>query len=176
MSPSIPNIEDTIDRVERLYTTITGHQPPAATDGARIPPEIDPARHVEEQLGKLIAAVEGRIAPTTAAPVPSWQPRAVWWQDESGFELAIDVPGVARDTLEVSCDGASVVVRGHRPPPWGELARAPLACESPIGAFARMFALPMRVEPKQVSARLDAGVLRVRVERPDQQLSLVTIR
>ncbi len=161
------SIEETIGRVEQLYAAITGHQPPDVNGGVRrIPPETDPGRHVEEQLGRLVSAVEHRLAPG-ASPTPIWQPRAIVWQDELAYELAIDVPGVTREQLELRLDGHVLVVRGQRQPPWGEreLTAAPDACEAPLGSFVRTFALPERVEPGRISARLENGVLRIMIAR-----------
>lgn len=151
------SIEDTIDRVEQLYAAITGHRPPHVNGNTtRIPPETDPVRHVEDQLGKLVAAVEQRLAPG-ASTMPAWTPRAIAWQDEAGYELAIDVPGVPRERLDVRIEGHVLAVRGERPVPWGDgETRSPFACS---------FALPERAEPAQITARLDAGVLRLRIAR-----------
>lgn len=167
------SLDETIASVEQLYASITGQRPPR-TDGAttRIPPELDPVRHVEDQLAKLVTAFEQKLAPQP----PAWQPRAIAWQDEHGFELAIDVPGVTRDALEVSCDGNCLVVRGERRTPWGD-AKSTLACEAPVGAFSRMFALPVYIEPSQISARLDSGVLRVRIaKRVTAEPSTITVQ
>ncbi len=160
------SIEETIDRVEQLYAAITGHRPPHVNGNTtRIPPEIDPVRHVEDQLAKLVAAVEQRLAPGVAAP-PAWTPRAIAWQDEASYELAIDVPGVPRDRLDVHIEDHVLAVRGERPAPWGDgETRSPATSELPTGRFARMFALPERAEPAQITARLDAGVLRIRIAR-----------
>jgi len=159
------SIEDTIGRVEQLYVAITGQQPPDVNGGVRrIPPETDPARHVEEQLARLLGAVEHKLAPS-AAPSPAWQPRVIAWQDELAYELAIDVPGVTREQLELRLDGNVLVVRGQRLQPWGERELAPDACEAPLGAFVRSFALPERVEPGRISARLEGGVLRIMIAR-----------
>ena len=164
------SIEETIERVEQLYCTLTGHRPPQPNGhGARIPPETDPGRHVEEQLAKLITAIE-ELAPRStplAVPAPAWTPRATSWRDESGWRLAIEVPGVAREAIELRLAGATLVVRGHRPPPWGD-ARAERvieAAESSYGSFVRTFELGAHVDPTQITARLEAGVLHVQLAR-----------
>jgi HSP20 family protein len=166
------SIDETIASVESLYSSITGQKPPRVEAAlTRIPPELDPVRHVEDQLAKLVSALEQKFAPSA----PAWQPRTSVWQDDQSFELAIDVPGVTRDSLTVACDGQALVVRGERKAPWGD-ARQPLSCEAPVGAFARTFALPMYVEPGQITARLDSGVLRVRFARRVQsEPSTITV-
>jgi HSP20 family protein len=158
------SIEETIERVEQLYFALTGKRPPHV-EGAPIPPETDPVRHVEEQLGKLVAATE-QLAPAQASS-PAWTPRSCAWRDETGVHLAVDLPGVARESIELELEGRRLIVRGTRVPPWqgakaaGEVA----ACEAAYGPFARAFVFAARVEPEQLAARLDEGVLHVRVSR-----------
>ena len=171
-------IEDAIARVEQLYATITGHPPPEPNgSGARIPPETDPGRHVEEHLARLIAVAE-EIAPgrALASAAAAFSPRVSAWRDDAGLHLAIEVPGVGRESIELQLAGTTLVVRGHRAPPWGE-ARVIEANEAPWGAFARAFELGARVEPGQLSSRLEAGVLHVHVARaPHGEPSHVTIQ
>jgi HSP20 family protein len=154
------SIDETIERVEQLYFALTGTRPPNI-DGAPMPPETDPVRHVEDQMSKLFAAAE-KLAPTTSAA--AWSPPVCAWHDEAGVYLAIDVPGVTRESLELELDGRRLVVRGTRVAPWPTAAR-PDGCEVAHGAFTRAFAFAEHVEPEQLSARLEAGVLHVRVAR-----------
>jgi len=159
------SIEETIERVEQLFFALTGKRPPHV-EGAPMPPETDPARHVEEQLGRLLAATE-QIAPSRAS-ASAWLPRACAWHDDIGAHLAIDVPGVARDAIELELDGRRLVVRGTRTPPWqtqGQTPRGLEAGEAQCGAFSRAFVFAARVEPEQLAARLESGVLHVRVLR-----------
>lgn len=175
-------IEETIERVEQLYCTLTGHRPPQPNGHSmRIPPEIDPGRHVEDQLAKLIAAID-QVVPggaPVASPMPAWTPPASVWRDEAGLHLAIDVPGVARDAIELRLAGRSLVVRGHRAPAWGDArtGRAIEGSDAAAGPFLRTFELAGRVEPDQLTARLDAGVLHVLITRaPAREPSPVPIQ
>lgn len=153
-----PSIQETIDRVEQLYSAITGRTPPVV-DGnlSRIPPETDPARFVEDQLARLLAMLDQRPAQT---PQRTWTPEALAWQTESSLELAIAVPDVARDRIELWLDSGVLVVRG----------------ESPAGAFMRSFPLPGPVAPGDITAGLEAGLLRVRmVRRAEAERSQISI-
>ena len=160
-APMNASIDDTIARVEQLYFALTGTRPPSV-DSAAMPPETDPARHVEDQLTKLLAATE-QLVPA-AASAATWSPPVSAWHDDAGVYLAIDLPGVARDSIELEIDGRRLVVRGTRAAPWPSASR-PDACEVTSGTFARAFAFAQRVEPEQLSARLEAGVLNVRIAR-----------
>jgi HSP20 family protein len=155
-------IDETIERVEQLYTTLTGTRPPHANgNGAPIPPETDPAAHVQEQLGRMVSAIDG-VVPPRATP-PAWIPRAVAWSQDGDLLIAVDVPGVSREHLQIRVDASSIIVAGRRAMPWARLPKSILGCDAPLGAFARTFQLAGRIDPKQVGVRLDDGVLTVRV-------------
>lgn len=151
-------IDETIDRVEQLYRALTGSRPPTGRHTV-IPPEADPVGHVQEQLGRMVSLVE-RFVPN--AP-PQWMPHATAWIHESDLMVALDVPGVLARDVEVRVDPAALVVRGLRRPPWAQPPKTVALCDVALGTFARSFPLAVRVAPDHVSARLDDGVLTIRV-------------
>jgi HSP20 family protein len=162
------DIEQTIDRVEKLYSAVTGKRPPQRGNGAHapIPPETDPARHVEEQLGRLASAIDA-ITRSPSPVAPAWTPMLAAWEDESATEIVVDVPGVSRDRLEILVDGRALTIRGERRVPWGAARPTSIrTCELATGAFVRTIALPWSVEREQVAAELRDGVLAIRIARP----------
>ena len=155
-------IDETLESVERLYTSLTGTRPPATTTPiAALPPEVDPIVHVEQQLARMLAAVES-LAPA-ATPVPEWVPRAVAWTKDGELVLSIDVPGVARDDVRIRVQPLALTVSGKRRVPWPQAPRSVVSCDVPLGTFSRSFPLAAGVGPEQVSARLADGTLIVRV-------------
>jgi HSP20 family protein len=157
-------IDETIAQVEQLYVEITGTRPPAINgNSAPIPPESDPVRHVEDQLRRLMEAVQ-RATPVTQGP--TWMPQVTAWREADALEIALDVAGVTREQLEVRLDDRTLIVQGHRSPPWRTAEPSQVeACETPVGTFTRAFPIGASVQPEHISARLDAGVLRIRVTR-----------
>lgn len=153
-------IDETIERVEQLYTTLTG-APPADADHRRapIPPNIDPTAHVQEQLGRMVSAIDG-VVPRRA---PAWTPSAVAWGQDEDLLIAVDVPGVSRDHLQIRVEASSIIVTGRRAMPWSRLPKSILGCDAPLGAFARTFQLAARIDPKQLGTRLEDGVLTIRI-------------
>jgi HSP20 family protein len=151
-------IDETIDRVEQLYRALTGNRPPTGRHTV-IPPEADPVGHVQEQLGRMVSLVE-RFVPGTA---PQWMPHATVWIHESDLMVAVDVPGVLATDVEVRIEQAAITVRGLRRPPWAQPPKTVAHCDALLGTFMRSFPLAVRVAPEHVSARLDDGVLTVRL-------------
>lgn len=147
-------IEETIERVEQLYHALTGTRPPPANGCAVIPPEADPIAHVHDQIERMLDGVE-QLLP----PAPAWTPRAQVYQHAGDTILAIDVPGVRREQLQIRAAPHAITVSGRRPRP----ARSVLACDAPGGPFTRTFPLATPVASDQISARLDDGVLTIRI-------------
>jgi HSP20 family protein len=172
------DIEQTIDRVEKLYSAVTGARPPQMTNGphAPIPPETDPVRHVENQLVRLLASLE-RLSQTVSSSTqpPPWSPRLCAWETEQSFEIAVEVPGVSREEIEVSVDERLLTIRGSRRMPWGDRQPRGFESEMPFGPFIRTLTLPVRAEQDKVAVQLRDGVLAIRVPRAPRDESTRTI-
>ncbi len=165
-APQAAGLDETIGRMERLYRAMTGRDvPPGDTVYALIPVERDPGEYVEEQMSRLVDL----LGPTGgAAPAPVFTP-AVTVQD-AGPEILIhvDLPGVAREQIEVTAHGNVLTVSGTRPSPPSENGSLRLA-ECPHGAFRRTLILTGARRGAEPSARMKDGVLEIRVARDTTQ-------
>ena len=83
------------------------------------------------------------------------------WESESEMVLSIDLPGVRRQDVEVAVDADVLSVRGKRPADH-EGARLRLN-ERLLGSFERRVVLPARIDRSEPTARLEDGVLEVRL-------------
>jgi HSP20 family molecular chaperone IbpA len=156
-------IDETIAASERLHEAITGTRPIAASPDAPyapIPPERDPVAHVEEQVDRLLYALSGPVAPPARAVSP---PISIV-EEGAEYLFLIDVPGVARDRLDLHVRGDTLVVAGRRAEPAGEGQKVRLA-EPSFGAFRRAIRLPPDAHAKEMNARLKEGVLEIRIPR-----------
>lgn len=170
-------IDEAIDRVEQLYTTLTGARPPHVNGhSAPIPPESDPLVHVEEQFARMMAVV-AQLVPG-ARPAVTWTPRAAVWRDEDGLALAIEIPGMTREQIRIDVDRGVLTVSGDRQPPWARArgVRSVDGCDAGFGSFSRSFALPVPVASEHVNARLDQGVLTIRISTVRGDASQIQIR
>ena len=85
-----------------------------------------------------------------------WIPAADIYEDEREYTLALDLPGISRDSLDVSLDEGRLTVRGERAQTEGVGVRR---AERPQGRFVRSFTLPDEVERAGVAADYKDGVL-----------------
>jgi len=95
-----------------------------------------------------------------------WIPAADVYEDEREYLLALDLPGINRDGLEVSLDDGRLVIRGERAA--AENLRARRA-ERPQGRFVRTFSLPDAVDRAAITADYKDGVLLLHLPKRGEQ-------
>jgi HSP20 family protein len=102
-----------------------------------------------------------------------WIPAADVYEDEREYLLALDLPGIRRDGLDVSLDEGRLVIRGERAAAQGLHTRR---AERPQGRFVRTFSLPDAVDRAAITADYKDGVLLLhlpkRGERPGRSLKI----
>ena len=101
---------------------------------------------------------------TPAAPVQYLTPRANLSHDAEGFVLELEMPGVDKDSLDVSVDDGQLVITGERKPA-GELGRA-VYRERRTASYRRVFQLDASLDPSKVSAKIEQGLLTVWLPKP----------
>lgn len=100
---------------------------------------------------------------TAGAADAAWVPAADVVEDDAGWTVVLDVPGVASEVLEVLAEDRTLTIRGDRPAvTMPESARGAMH-ERRTGAFSRQFRLPPSADTQQLSAELAHGVLTVRI-------------
>ena len=95
-----------------------------------------------------------------------WIPAADVYEDEREYLLALDLPGIERDGLDVSLDDGRLVIRGERKGQEGVHARR---TERPQGRFVRTFSLPDAVERGRITADYKDGVLLLHLPKRDER-------
>jgi HSP20 family protein len=95
-----------------------------------------------------------------------WIPAADVYEDEREYLLALDLPGINREGLDVSLDDGRLVIRGDRAAVEGLHARR---AERPQGRFVRTFSLPDAVDRGAISADYKDGVLLLHLPKRDER-------
>lgn len=85
-------------------------------------------------------------------------------ENRDAFIVTADVPGIARENLQVTLAGNKLVIRGKRPAP-ASADQKTYSSERRFGEFERSFTLPDGVGGGPIDAQLRDGVLTVRVPR-----------
>ena len=119
----------------------------------------DPLRDLlalHEQLGQLVGT-----------DAPGWTPPVDLYETSSEYVLTAELPGLARNQIEIHAEESRIVIRGAR-------ASAPgrdIPCEQfhrierGHGHFSRAFSLPEPIDVGAVSADLKDGLLTVTIPK-----------
>ena len=105
---------------------------------------------LHEQLGQLVGT-----------DAPGWTPPVDLYETANEFVLTAELPGLARQDIEIQADEFRVLIRGARP----AAPNADLPCEQyhrverGHGRFSRAFMLPEAIDIERVSADLQDGLL-----------------
>ena len=96
-----------------------------------------------------------------------WTPAADIYETESGYLIAMDLPGINRQALEIDVDENRLLVKGTRAIDEPKQHRA----ERPRGKFLRTFSVPASVEQGKIAAEYKDGVLQIRLPKRTEQKS-----
>ena len=122
-------------------------------------------RRLHDEMGRLAGALAPAAGPAAAAA--GGFPAVNVHAGRDGIAIVAELPGVEPGDLEVHAHQDTLTIRGARRPA-SEDGRAYHRQERRSDAFTRAVQLPYRVDPDRVEARLEDGVLRLSLGRPEQ--------
>jgi HSP20 family protein len=96
-----------------------------------------------------------------------WTPGADIYEIDSAYLIAMDLPGIDREALEIDVDDNRLIVRGTRV--ISELKQH--RSERPRGKFLRTFSVPGSVDQGKIGAEYKEGVLQIRLPKRGEQKS-----
>jgi HSP20 family protein len=122
-------------------------------------------RREMEQLfdNALRAPTERPAASGAAANVIA--PRMDVTEDEQEIRISAEMPGATPDNVEVTLHDDMLTIRGERQQEKQIERRNVHVMERSYGVFQRTLRLPMPVDPAQVQARFENGVLSVTIPK-----------
>jgi HSP20 family protein len=98
------------------------------------------------------------FAPRTSQ---DWQPEANVTETSTQYRVDVDLPGIARDKVEVSTDDGVLSIAGERALPEDKRLRV----ESRFGRFQRKFRLPDGILDQEIIANHRDGLLSVTIPK-----------
>jgi len=96
-----------------------------------------------------------------------WVPVADVYERPNEFVVAVDLPGIDRDALEINLENERLMIKGTRVTANGEQSKHRM--ERPQGKFNRSFGLPPAIDPEQIQAEYKDGVLSVHLPKRKEQ-------
>lgn len=102
------------------------------------------------------------------AATSDWMPAVDIKEEENAFVIHADVPGVEPDDIEVHMEDGVLTIRGERKFENEEEKAGYKRVERVRGSFFRRFTLPDTADAENISARVDKGVLEVRIPKQER--------
>ena len=101
--------------------------------------------------------------------VSAFSPQVDAYETEKGYQIEVALPGLKREDIKVDFHQGRLTIAGERQFKNEKNERRYHIVESSYGSFQRSFQLPDTVEPRQIQANFEDGVLRVLVPKDEQK-------
>ena len=105
----------------------------------------------------------------------AWSPPVDIWELTDRFVLLADLSGVSREAVQVEVRDGSLVISGRRSWPPDLIAGRQFHSERQSGEFERTFTLPINVGDGNIEAKLNDGVLRVTIKKPEEHARRIVV-
>lgn len=97
-----------------------------------------------------------------------WLPALDSWESNDAFIVAMDIPGVHSENLDISFEQNTLTVKGMRSSPINTSEKTEsrvFMSERMSGSFSRALRLPEYVDGEKIEASYDSGVLTIRIPK-----------
>lgn len=141
----------------------------------RRPEEADPLLALRQQMTRVFDDFFSGVGlPSFAGPEPATTvaviltPRMDVSETADAVQLAVELPGLDEDDIDVTLDGDVLTIRGEKTTQRDEDERDYHIIERAEGTFLRTVRLPFEADPEQVQAAFQDGVLTITIPKPKE--------
>ncbi|HEX4919920.1 MAG TPA: Hsp20/alpha crystallin family protein [Candidatus Bathyarchaeia archaeon] len=127
--------------------------------------EISTMQDRMNRMNRLFRESYGPEGPEEALTSTNFVPPVDIYEDEHSITLKLEVPGIDEKDIDVRIEGNTLTVHGEREIEKEEKEENFRRIERQYGSFTRSFTLPSSVDPGQVSAHYDKGVLKISLSK-----------
>ncbi len=156
------NLENTIQQIERLYQTVTGHQSPAmpAMNSQNTSASLE--LELDKKIDLLVNTLQQTVALQPAMP---WVPTMNIWESENNILLTFDVAGVSKEDIDVSVRGNLLTISGSKKSRSVENGFTPIRFEMRNGPFHRSIVLPIDAATAEIRSQVVNGILEIEIPK-----------
>src|SRR3954453_5527779 len=127
----------------------------------------DPIRELDSLQGDMNRLFDRFFEDRTANGASRrWIPAMDLVETEDHLVLRSDLPGMTEEDIDIEIKDNVLTVSGERKAENEEKGEGYHRVERAFGSFSRSLTLPQGVDPEQVDANFDKGVLEVRIPKP----------
>src|SRR5438128_178730 len=120
---------------------------------------------LEDRVNRIFRESFSPEGADEALTTSNFAPPVDVYEDEHNITLKIEVPGIDEKDINVTIENNTLTVRGERRFEKDEKEENFHRVERMYGSFTRSFTLPNTVDPVQVSAHYEKGVLKIRLAK-----------
>jgi HSP20 family protein len=120
---------------------------------------------LQDRVNRILRESFTPQSPEEALTTSNFAPPVDVYEDEHNITLKIEVPGIDEKDINVSIENNTLTVRGERRFEKDEKEENYHRVERMYGSFTRSFTLPNTLDPEQVSANYEKGVLKIRLAK-----------
>jgi HSP20 family protein len=128
---------------------------------------------LQRQMNRLFEDVfgpEGSVFPQAPEPMRGvLSPRVEVTETESDLRVIAELPGVKEQDIEVALDDGVLTLRAEKKVERKDERENTHFTERSYGVFQRSLQLPFQVNPDEVNAAFDNGVLTIAVPKPKER-------
>jgi HSP20 family protein len=116
-------------------------------------------------MNRLLRGSYSPEGPEEALTTTSFAPPVDIYEDEHDITLKMEVPGIDDKDIDVRLENNTLTVHGERKIEKEEKEENFRRVERQYGSFTRSFTVPNTVNPEQVSADYEKGVLKIKLAK-----------
>src|SRR5688572_11260303 len=120
---------------------------------------------LQDRVNRILRESFTPQSPEEALTTSNFAPPVDVYEDEHNITLKVEVPGIDEKDINVSIENNTLTVRGERRFEKDEKEENYHRVERMYGSFTRSFTLPNTLDPDQVSALYEKGVLKIRLAK-----------
>ena len=98
-----------------------------------------------------------------------WIPAMDLVETQDEFVLRADLPGLTENDVNIELEDNVLTISGERKAEHEARKEGYYRVERASGSFSRSLTLPEGIDPEQVRAQFDNGVLEVRIPKPEER-------
>jgi HSP20 family protein len=106
--------------------------------------------------------------PGTGSAAQPWAPAVDIFEREDAYVVAMELPGVGTEDLEIKFQDSLLTIQGERHPASGTAGEKVHRSESRYGIFRRSITMPRHVQADKIEASAQDGVLQIVVPKAEE--------
>ena len=125
--------------------------------------------NIFDQLRKEMDRAMTREGDESGSVVTSdWSPAVDIREDESGFTIVADIPGVDPKDIDVHMENGMLTIKGERESEKKEEKEGYKRIERSYGSFYRRFSMPDTADADKIKAESKNGVLQISIPKQEK--------